>query len=134
MHNQKVFPLQLSLFASLIFFFEFSHGQMVTGVWHGKVDRQKVEVKMVQYGDSLMATAYYFESASRYRRYSIKGYLDESDNSVVWWDDQLLVDKMKGLNLFSKNKEGSSRADFNCPGGGVMMLDGNFYDNEDEKP
>jgi hypothetical protein len=60
---------------------------MVTGIWHGKIDKQKVEVKMVQNGDSLAGTAYYFESATRYRRYSIKGYLDETDNSVVWWDD-----------------------------------------------
>jgi hypothetical protein len=133
MQNQKIFTLQLSLFAVLLFIFEFSRAQMVTGVWHGKANRQKVEVKMVQYGDSLTGTAYYFESGSRYRRYSIKGYLDESDNSVVWWDDQLLQDKMKGPNLFSKSKEGSSRADFNCPGG-MMMLDGKVYYNEEEKP
>ncbi len=63
---------------------------MITGVWHGKIDKQKVEVKMVQHGDSLTGTAYYFESAAHYRRYSIKGYLDNIDNSVVWWDDQLL--------------------------------------------
>lgn len=109
--------------------------QMVTGIWHGKIDKQKVEVKMVQKGDSLAGTAYYFESASRYRRYSIKGYLDENDNSVVWWDDQLLEDKTKGFNLFSRNKQGSSKADFNCPGGGVMMLDGKMYtDEEQQKP
>src|SRR5215469_13906614 len=134
MQNQKVFTLQLGLFVVLLFIFELSHAQMVTGVWHGKANRQKIEVKMVQYGDSLTGTAYYFESGSRYRRYSIRGYLDENDNSVVWWDDQLLVDKMKGPNLFSKNKEGSSRADFNCPGDGMSMLDGKVYYNEEEKP
>ena len=107
---------------------------MVTGIWHGKIDRQKVEVKMVQNGDSLAGTAYYFESSTRYRRYSIKGYLDETDNSVVWWDDQLLEDKTKGLNLFSRNKQNSSRADFNCPGGGVMMLDGKMYTDDQQRP
>jgi len=106
---------------------------MVTGIWHGKIDKQKVEVKMVQNGDSLAGTAYYFESSTRYRRYSIKGYLDETDNSVVWWDDQLLEDKTKGLNLFSRNKQNSSRADFNCPGGGVMMLDGKMYTDSDQQ-
>ena len=106
---------------------------MVTGIWHGKIDKQKVEVKMVQMGDSLGGTAYYFESSTRYRRYSIKGYLDEADNSVVWWDDQLLEDKTKGLNLFSRNKQNSSRADFNCPGGGAMMLDGKMYADKDEQ-
>jgi hypothetical protein len=131
----KTFILRSYLFFFLLPGFEFSQAQMVTGVWHGKIDKQKVEVKMVQNGDSLEGTAYYFESASRYRRYSIKGYLDESDNSVVWWDDQLLEDKTKGLNLFSRNKQNSSRADFNCPGGGVMMLDGKMYsDANQEKP
>jgi hypothetical protein len=106
---------------------------MVTGIWHGKIDKQKVEVKMVQNGDSLAGTAYYFESSTRYRRYSIKGYLDETDNSVVWWDDQLLEDKTRGFNLFSRNKQTSSRADFNCPGGGVMMLDGKMYTDADQQ-
>jgi len=135
MHRQKNF---LSIFLSFFFLvlsFSGIHAQMVTGIWHGKIDKQKVEVKMVQNGDSLAGTAYYFESSSRYRRYSIKGYLDETDNSVVWWDDQLLEDKTKGLNLFSRNKQNSSRADFNCPGGGVMMLDGKMYtDTDQQKP
>ncbi|HEY1871556.1 MAG TPA: hypothetical protein VGG71_10890, partial [Chitinophagaceae bacterium] len=134
MHFQKIIIPRLLVFSFLLLIFDFSQAQMITGVWVGKVNRQKVEIKMVQNGDSLRGTAYYFESATRYRRYSIKGYLDESDNSVVWWDDQLLEDKMKGLDLFSKNKKGSSRADFNCPGGGVMKLDGNVYHNEDETP
>jgi len=106
---------------------------MVTGIWHGKIDKEKVEVKIVQNGDSLAGTSYYFESPTRYRRYSIKGYLDETDNSVVWWDDQLVEDKTKGLNLFSRNKQNSSRADFNCPGGGVMMLDGKMYTDESQR-
>ena len=130
---KKTLLLRSYLFAFLLLTFEFSHAQMVTGIWHGKIDKQKVEVKMVQMGDSLGGTAYYFESSTRYRRYSIKGYLDEADNSVVWWDDQLLEDKTKGLNLFSRNKQNSSRADFNCPGGGVMMLDGKMYTDEDQR-
>jgi hypothetical protein len=130
---KKILLLHSPLFAFLLLAFEFSHAQMVTGIWHGKIDKQKVEVKMVQNGDSLAGTAYYFESSARYRRYSIKGYLDETDNSVVWWDDQLLEDKTKGLNLFSRNKQNSSRADFNCPGGGVMMLDGKMYTDADQQ-
>src|SRR5690349_8866888 len=135
MHNKKIFLLRASVLSHLISVFSIAQGQMVTGIWHGKIDKQKVEVKMVQNGDSLEGTAYYFESSSRYRRYSIKGYLDETDNSVVWWDDQLLEDKTKGFNLFSRNKQNSSRADFNCPGGGVMMLDGKMYtDDNQQKP
>jgi hypothetical protein len=133
MLHQKTLLLRSYLFAFLLLTFEFSQAQMVTGIWHGKIDKQKVEVKMVQNGDSLEGTAYYFESSTRYRRYSIKGYLDETDNSVVWWDDQLLEDKTRGLNLFSRNKQNSSRADFNCPGGGVMMLDGKMYTDADQQ-
>jgi len=133
MHDQKI-CLRLAFSSFLLLPFYFLQAQMVTGIWHGKIDKQKVEVKMVQNGDSLAGTAYYFESPTRYRRYSIKGFLDETDNSVVWWDDQLLEDKTKGLNLFSRNKQNSSRADFNCPGGGVMMLDGKMYTGENQKP
>jgi len=88
---------------------------------------------MIQNGDSLTGTAYYFDTPARYRRYSIKGYLDDSDNSVVWWDDQVLEDKTKGLNLFSRHKPAASRADFNCPGGGIMMLDGKMYAEGDQQ-
>src|SRR6266508_4862915 len=95
-----LFPCLVIVFF-LFFPFYSLKAQMITGVWHGKIDKQKVEVKMVQHGDSLTGTAYYFESAAHYRRYSIKGYLDNIDNSVVWWDDQLLEDKTKGLNLFT---------------------------------
>ena len=108
---------------------------MVTGVWHGKIDKQKVEVKIIQNGDSLTGTSYYYESATRYRRYSIKGYFDTNDNSAVWWDDQLIEDKTKGVNPFAKEKSELSKADFNCPGGGVMKLDGRAYaGTEQEKP
>ena len=133
MQHQKILLLRFSLFSFLLSPSNFLLAQMVTGIWHGKIDKLRVEVKMVQNGDSLAGTAYYFESSSRYRRYSIKGYLDETDNSVVWWDDQLLEDKTKGLNLFSRNKQNSSRADFNCPGGGVMMLDGKMYTDADQQ-
>src|SRR6185295_5480803 len=133
MDYQKICLLRLAFFSFLLSPFCFLQAQMITGVWHGKIDKQKVEVKMVQNGDSLAGTAYYFESSTRYRRYSIKGYLDETDNSIVWWDDQLLEDKTKGLNLFSRNKQNSSRADFNCPGGGVMMLDGKMYTGENQQ-
>src|SRR5438046_65078 len=109
------------------------NAQMITGVWHGKIDNEKVEVKMIQTGDSITGTSYYYESASRYRRYIIKGYFDETDNSVVWWDDQLIEDKTKGLTLFSRKKRGESKADFNCPGPGVMMLDGKMYAEDNQK-
>ncbi len=104
--------------------------QMITGTWKGRIHKQKVELKIIQYGDSLTGTSYYYESASRYRRYSIKGYFDAATNEVVWWDDALIevADDRSG-------KAGKmamlSRADFNCPGDGRMMLDGKARGNPD---
>jgi hypothetical protein len=109
-----------------------ANAQMITGVWHGKIDKQNVEVKMVQQGDSISGTSYYYSSPTNYQRYGIKGFIDP-DNSVVWWDDQLIDEKTKGLNLFRKKTPASSKAEFNCPGGGVMKLDGNVYRDEEQK-
>jgi hypothetical protein len=110
-------PMLIASFSLLLFYAE---AQQVTGVWKGKIDQQKVELKIIQRGDSLTGTSYYYETADNYRRYSIKGYFDLSDNSVVWWDDQLIEDK--GNNR-GKNPQ-LSMADFNCPGGGEMYLEG----------
>jgi len=101
-----------------------AHAQQVTGVWKGKINRKNVEIKIIQKGDSLTGTSYYYESASNYRRYTIKGYFDQNNNSVVWWDDQLIEDKSgKGLGDAGKIPL-LSVADFNCPGGGEMFLEG----------
>jgi hypothetical protein len=97
--------------------------QQITGVWKGKMGNSKVEVKIIQNGDSLTGSSYYYSSANNYRRYSIKGYFDANNNSVVWWDDQLIEDK--GNTLFGKGKTPLlSVADFNCPGGREMYLEG----------
>ncbi|MBI5372454.1 MAG: hypothetical protein HZA79_10570 [Sphingobacteriales bacterium] len=123
---------------SLLFFFFLSgipvlHGQMITGVWKGKINRQKVEIKLIQKGDSLTGTSYYYESAGHYRRYSIKGYFDPVSNEAVWWDDQLLDEKSGKISVSTPGKMPLlSRADFNCPGDGSMMLDGKAARKENE--
>jgi hypothetical protein len=105
--------------------------QMITGVWHGKINKQKAEVKIIQRGDSLTGTSYYYESANNYRRYTIKGYFDQTTNSTVWWDDQL-IDEKSGKYSSSPGKVPLlSRADFNCPGAGIMKLDGKTALKED---
>ena len=106
---------------------------MITGTWRGKINRQKVEVKIIQNGDSLTGTSYYYESANNYRRYSIKGYFDQQTNSAVWWDDQLLEEKSGRFSISTPGKVPMlSRADFNCPGGGKMMLDGKAGKKDEE--
>ena len=103
----------------------YTQAQTITGVWKGKINRQKVELKIIQKGDSLTGTAYYFESANNYRRYSIKGYFDQYTNSAVWWDDKLIEERTGRLSISSPGKIPMlSTADFNCPGGGKMMLNG----------
>jgi hypothetical protein len=113
----------------------FFHGQMITGFWKGRINRQKVEVKIIQHGDSLTGTSYYYESANNYRRYNIKGYFNSKTNEAVWWDDQLLEEKTGKLNLSSPGKNAMlSSADFNCPGGGRMMLDGKSGKKDEDNP
>ena len=110
-------------------FSAFLKAQMVTGVWQGKINGQKAEVKIIQKGDSITGTSYYYTSATTYRRYSIRGYFDQNDNSVVWWDDQLIDNK----GAAGKNPM-LSVADFNCPGGGEMHLDGKASPKEQNNP
>src|SRR5258705_1869560 len=106
---------------------------MVTGVWKGKINRQKAEIKIIQNGDSLTGTSYYYESENNYRRYSIKGYFDSKTNAAIWWDDELIEEKFSKLNLSAPGKNALlSSADFNCPGSGKMTLDGKTALKEDD--
>ena len=112
-------------FCLTVFFLSLStQAQMVTGVWHGKINGQKVEAKIIKSGDSLTGTSYYYASAANYRRYTIKGYFDERTAEAVWWDDKLVEEKSGGLFSTPGKVPLLSRADYNCPGGGVMKLDG----------
>jgi len=127
----KTLRLLVILFL-LVSGFSSLQAQMITGVWRGKINKQKVEVKIIQNGDNLTGTAYYYESPTNYRRYGIKGYFDADTNEAVWWDDELLDESSPG----SRGKVPLlSRADFNCPGDGKMMLDGSAskVDNEKQK-
>ncbi|HEX3080388.1 MAG TPA: hypothetical protein VHQ04_07995 [Puia sp.] len=87
-----------------------------------------MELKLVRKGDSLIGTSYYYDSRSNYRRYSVKGYFDDRNNDVIWYDDVLIEDH-------NANHSGPllAVADFNCPGEGVMKLDGKSSGKEDNK-
>ncbi|MFT3845443.1 MAG: hypothetical protein QM725_10340 [Lacibacter sp.] len=112
--------------------------QMITGVWKGKAGnglRQgKLELKLIQKGDSLYGTSYYYESAANYRRYTVKGYFNQQTNQVVWWDDELIESKSPKVNILSPGEIPLlMEADFNCPGSGEMMLDGKAVTKEEQK-
>ncbi len=103
--------------------------QPITGVWKGKLKSTRIELKLVKKGDSLVGTSYYYDSKNNYRRYTVKGYFDDETNNVVWWDDVLIEDR------YSHHVDAMMAvADFNCPGEGVMKLDGNSSsrDNKDD--
>jgi hypothetical protein len=116
---------QISLLFFICSFNTSSSAQMITGVWKGKINKKKAEVKLIQKGDSLVGTCYYYESETNYRRYSIKGYFDPNTHEGIWWDDQLLEEKTGKLSLNTPGKiPYLSSADFNCPGSDKMMLEG----------
>jgi len=116
---------QISLLFVICSFATSSSAQMITGVWKGKINKKKAEVKLIQKGDSLVGTCYYYESETNYRRYSIKGYFDPNTHEGIWWDDQLLEEKTGRLSLNTPGKiPYLSSADFNCPGSDKMLLEG----------
>jgi hypothetical protein len=123
------FALLLSLGSCVV-----NYAQMITGIWKGKINRQKSEVKIIQNGDSLAGTSYYYEAPGQYRRYSIKGYFDAATNEAVWWDDYLVEEKNGRSSLAPGKIPLLSRADFNCPGDGKMMLDGKAGEPEEDDP
>ncbi|MDB5193783.1 MAG: hypothetical protein JWQ96_3346 [Segetibacter sp.] len=116
---KKPFITFLLLFA-FITSFKIGNAQQITGAWKGKINNQRVELKIIQKGDSLTGTSYYHGLLGNHKRYSIKGYFDPNSNSVVWWDDELIT--AKGANAIDNSQ--LSVADFNCPGSGRMYLDG----------
>lgn len=124
--------LKAFFFTAFLLLFSAARAQMVTGTWHGKINRQNAEVKIIKSGDSITGTSYYYSSFGNYRRYSIRGYFDEKSNQVVWWDDRLIEEKESGLFGTPGKTPLLSRADFNCPGGGVMLLDGSSNEKNEE--
>jgi hypothetical protein len=126
------------LLAVFLLFSLLTHAQMITGVWKGKVGSglkpAKLELKLVQRGDSLFGTSYYYENPNNYRRYAVKGYFNQLTNEVIWWDDELLEAKTGRIAITSPGAVPLLMvADFNCPGGGVMMLDGKAVTKEEQK-
>ncbi|RXK59997.1 hypothetical protein ESA94_13190 [Lacibacter luteus] len=127
----------LTVIAVLVFV-SLTHAQMITGVWKGKVGNglkpAKLELKLIQRGDSLFGTSYYYESPNNYRRYAVKGYFNTQTNEVVWWDDELIEAKTGRIAITSPGAVPLlMEADFNCPGGAVMMLDGKAVTKEEQK-
>ncbi len=120
---------KIYLFCFLCLAFSQMKAQQITGYWKGKIGNglinKKLELKLVIKGDSIVGTSYYYQSKNNFARYSVKGFFNPNTNAVVWWDDVLLETKQPQLKI---NAIGTTpfmaEADFNCPGGSKMMLDG----------
>lgn len=109
--------------------------QMITGVWKGKagsgLGAQRLELKLIQQGDSLVGTVYYHQGLGSYRRYAVTGYIDSYTNTVHWRDEAILAER----NSWFLPGEGTHSpqvavADFNCPGANIMLLEGTLNDRE----
>ena len=110
-----------------------TEAQPVTGVWRGKVQGKKhyqVELKLIRNADSITGTSYYYHSDKQYARYLVKGYFNH-DGEVVWWNDQLIENKGFGT---TEADFFQLTADFNCPGGDIMKLDGTGSNSENGNP
>ena len=94
--------------------------QTITAVWTGKINAEKVEVKIILNGADLTGTTCYYESPNIYMRYGVKGYFNSRTKEAVWWDDQLIEEK--GNESSGGNTHLLARAYFNCPGYGRMIL------------
>jgi hypothetical protein len=112
--------ITFSLLFAFIASVEVCNAQAITGVWRGKINSQRVELKIIQKGDSLTGTSYYRSLIGGVKRYNIKGYFDLYSGGVVWWDDELIT----GKGAADASQSVLSVADFNCPGGNKMFLDG----------
>ena len=109
-----------------------TQAQTITGAWKGKIGSAHTELKLIKKGDSILGTSYYYTSRSNYIRYAVKGYFDPNSNSVVWWDDAMLEDRLSGK-IFGSDKEALlSVADFNCPGEEKMRLDGESTERDNK--
>lgn len=114
----------------LFLFVNSGFSQTITGAWKGKMGSLKTELKLIKKGDSLLGTSYYYTSKNNYRRYAVRGYFDGQTNNVVWWDDQLLEDRLSGKGL---DKDALlAIADFNCPGEDDMRLEGESTERDDK--
>jgi hypothetical protein len=93
--------------------------QTITAVWTGKINPEKVEVKIVLKGADLTGTTCYYESPNIYMRYGVKGYFNSRTKEAVWWDDQLIEEKGYGP---SGSRRLLARVHSNCPGYGRIRL------------
>jgi hypothetical protein len=131
----KIMSIRLTL-SFLLFQLSITlYAQPITGVWHGKIKKgasvigrnTQLELKLVRNGDSLTGTSYYYSDQHNVTRYQVKGYFNPFDGTVTWWDDEEL--EPSGRHIGKISDPLYYVTDFNCPGEGIMKLDGHAEPN-----
>lgn len=127
------------LLAGLFLSFPDLQAQPLTGTWRGKVSVKEgllnrsvaLELQWELEGDSLRGRAYYYQNRTRYAVTRIAGSVDPRDGTVRWQDQEIL----EGTWNPPGKGELQFTADFNCPGEGIMKLDGSVATmSRDESP
>ena len=109
------------------------NAQPITGIWRGTVTKgngvfahsSKLEIKLIKNGDSLVGTSYFFINAKTYIRHSIRGYFDARQGTIHWADFHFIERKPVLTSTIGQSTVPMvSTADFSCPDGKTMKLDG----------
>ncbi len=137
-HNFNKHVFRFAITVLILHFSMTLPAQPVTGVWHGKIKKggsvigknTQLELKLIRNGDSLTGTSYYYSDQHNVTRYQVKGYFNPFDGTVTWWDDEM-VDKSGGR-IGKISDPLFYVTDFNCPGEGIMKLDGHAAPNEQQ--
>jgi hypothetical protein len=127
------FSHTITAICMLLFMLKTAEAQPVTGIWQGRINfkvsgiskYQQMEMKLVRTGDSLAGIAYYHNGRNSYLSVPVAGYFDPYDGTVKWWHTGTQGVDENGRNLSAGiSADLDFVADFNCPGDGIMKLDG----------
>jgi hypothetical protein len=132
-----------ALTTGLIFFLSLHilQAQSVTGVWEGRIlfpqgalaRPYNVELRIERRGDSLMGVCYYYAGLRDYVKVPVRGYFDPYDGTVRWWHtDGSAIDAQGRLTDARVGGSVQFETDFNCPGEGIMRLDGKGVTGSDK--
>ncbi len=127
--------LQPAFLTGLLLFLacSFLQAQPVTGVWEGRIlfpqgalsRPYAVELRIERIGDSLKGVCYYYTGVRDHVKVPVRGYFNPYDGTVRWWhEDGSAVDAQGRLTDARIGGAVQFETDFNCPGEGIMRLDG----------
>jgi hypothetical protein len=132
-----------AMVAACMFFLSLTilQAQSVTGVWQGRIlfpqgalaKPYNVELRIERMGDSLRGVCIYYTGLRDYVKVPVRGYFDPYDGTVRWWHtDGSAIDAQGRLTDARVGGSVQFETDFNCPGEGIMRLDGKGVTGSDK--